>query len=454
MLLNTSFKMNFIIVFSLIASAFADQSFHEAGITKVLESLEQTVFQGNGYHSGLALGQKLYVQQVLRNRLKSPSLAGNAAAFVNAVSRLQHILATMATQTSTDQATLDEIKMAFDHCTDAWEVSSGHGGYVTSHNDAVANANTVHVQCRVTEQGLITTANTLCGIMATNAGTRTTADTSGYPCASSIASSDLIGDVADLLITAEDAYYNDWDNWFNNQNAHYQDTSLSTESTACKTAYDAWYAKNGMGTYDADSCGDLQLKYEEAFCARKIQLMIRCEQNEYCHDHYHTLYNATEKMIASDEVQRLRDVAMVNYAICLLNQMANGSTNATIETIDSACQSNLDGATEVAAYTAQYAVNRTAIPAPEHPVCASEPFSTDTDPTQSVAWHAVLLSLVAAGTDTVTGLTYVGPFRVATPGLCTTTPDYAARGPAYYIQVTDADGTEYWHNESLVGTTK
>jgi len=452
--LNTSFKMNFIVVFSLIASAFADKALHEAGINKALESLEQTVFQGSGYHSGLALGQKLYVQQMLRNSLKSPDLAFAADAFKSAKMKLQDILATMSSQTGADQATLDEIKMAFEHCTDAWEVSTGHGAFVTDHNDAVSHTSRAHVECRIQEQGLITTANTDCGVMAANAVARTTADTSDHPCASSITSSDLIGDVAHLLGTSEDHFYNSWDSWFNSQNSHFQDTALSGEATDCKTAYDAWHDKNGMGSYNAGSCGYLQLNYEQAFCARKIQLMIRCEQNEYCHDYYHNQYNATEKQVAGDEVQRLRDVAMVNYVICLFDELANGTGNATVEDIDSTCQNNLDGATEVAAYQAQYAVNRTAIPAPEHPNCATEPFNTDTDPTTSVAWHGVLLNLVAAGSDTVSGVTFVGPFRTATPGLCTTSPDYAARGPAYYIQVTDQSGNEYWHNESLVGATK
>jgi len=436
-------------VFSFIASAIAEQSTYEAGLSKVIDSLEQTVLSGDDAHTGSALGRKLYVQQMLKLALKSPALSAGAKTYLKqAKMKLEDILAEMTLKTVSDQAVVDQIRMAFDHCADAWSTATGHGQYNTAHNTAVTNTKSAHDTCRREEQTAIGAVTTACSTYQTNANDQTTEDVGDYSCDSGIAESDLIGDRAGGLNSqAISHYYGQWNTWFTNQQTHYDDVSLGTDAGTCETNYNTWSAKNGvLSSYAAaTTCGHMQLKYEEAFCARKVQFTIRCEQNYACHAYYQNEYSVTHAQVQVDESQRLRDAAMITYAICLLDEIANDSGNQTVEAIDSACNTYLDDD-----YTGLYGNNFTALPAAEHADnCTDQSWYTETDTTDATNWYAHLLASVQSD-----GSTFSGPFRPPTAGLCASVFSYASRGPAYYIRVTDATSTEYWHNESLVGSTR
>merc|ERR1712224_415832 len=116
----------------------------------------------------------------------------------------------------------------------------------------------------------------------------------------------------------------------------------------------------------------MQTAYEEAFCAFRIQQAIRCGQNHYCHDYYTNKYNATQIQIGADNVQRLRDAALISYVHCLVEQMRTGTGNVTVEVVDTACSQllttpNLDG---TGSYQTYYGNNFTEIPARQHSDCA------------------------------------------------------------------------------------
>lgn len=451
------------LVFSFVVSALADQALYEAGITKVLDSLEQVVISGNSAGAGEALGKKLFVQQLLKNKLKSPALDDHSTAFIDVKEFLLGTLDGMGTATSDDQATLDQIYNAFQHCTDAWANSTGHGQFTDAHEMAVVNARELHLECRQEEQDLITAANTDCETFSNNAVIQHGDDTSTYNCASGIAESDLIGDVAGLITgQTADHYYNLWDTWFQDQTDHYNDETTKTEAEECLSDYNAWADKNGIrGSYAATSCGQLQTLYEEAFCARRVQYSIRCYQNQYCHDYYSDLYNATALQVREDDTQRLRDAAMITYVICLLDQLANQTNggsqsvtgNATVDDIDSACSgflTNPDPDDTTTSYGTTYGNNFTNIPARQHEDCAAATFSDDHNPTNPSNWQTVLLNDINSGADPKT---FTGPFRPPNEGLCAHSFTYINRGEAYYARVYDSEGNEYWHNESLVGAT-
>jgi len=431
-----------------LVSATADQSTNQAMVSKILDALEQTVMSGDDAHAGEALGRKLYVQQMLRLAQNSPQFGTtDTTAFKSAKLLLNDILKSMEDQTTTTQGNLDTMRSAFIHCDDAF---AGHGTTLTGHDTARTTAKDAHTTCRNEEQALIANVSSVCSTFRANAITQTTADEGTYDCTAptGATTSDLIGDIADGVNgEAAEHYYDIWATWFDDQKTHYDDQTTSTEGAVCKEAYTVWMAKNGMSTYAADSCGDLQAVYEGAFCARRAQYTVQCGQNDYCHDYYRGRYTDLNTTYNSNNIQRLKDVGMITYVICLLDTMANGTNNNTVDTMDSGCASLLTDD-----YTGTYGNNFTTWGARDHATdCTAETFATETNPgSTATTWYAALLAeTAAAGVNSGAGFT--GPFRTPSGGLCGVTFTYTntSGAPGYYPAATGSDSNAYWHNATV-----
>lgn len=403
---------------------------------------------GDDAHAGEALGRKLYVQQMLKLNQDSPQFSDTqVSAFLSSKLLLNDILKSMADQTTSTQGNLDTMRSAFIHCDDAF---AGHGTTLAGHDSARTTAKDAHTTCRNQEQALIANVSTVCTTFRTNAVAQTADDEGTFDCTAptGATTSDLIGDIADGLNgEAVNHYYNIWETWFSDQKNHYDDTSTSTEGAVCLEAYNVWKAKNGMDGYAADTCGDLQATYEGAFCARRAQYIVQCGQNDYCHDYYRGRYTALNTTYNSNNIQRLKDVAMITYVICLLDEMANGTANNTADSLDQGCQSHL-----TANYEATYGNNFTTWNARDHATdCSAETWATETNPgSTDTDWYAVLLAETqAAGVNGGAGFT--GPFRTPTGGLCQVTFTYTnnSGAPGYYPAATGSDSNQYWHNETI-----
>lgn len=305
-----------IVAFACFSSfSTAEKATIANGIAKLQEHLGELQMTSNTRAGGLAYGNKLYVEHLLKSmqELRPEDDPALADALQTVEGQFQGILDAMLVDRNDNQAIMDAFPDPVNNCQNAATINVLNG-LATDATNAYTSLQT----CMGEEHTRMGLDDTACNTLVS---TLTTYHNSAVDC-SPLTNYDLEGNAGLFAL---------WDDWFTNTQSelHTRHSTVVSQGAACQST--------SLSRADkVDECITLQGIHGNAVCAHYSSASTYCSTYNAC---YGTTSGdfaglVTQYMALSD--QRVVNAAMLSYLKCLVENLRT-QTDVTLESLEGAC---------------------------------------------------------------------------------------------------------------------
>lgn len=311
-----------VVAFACFSSfSTADKATIANGIAKLQEHLGELEMTSNTRAGGLAYGNKLYVEHLLKSmqelRPEDDPTLGDALDQV--VVQFDAILASLLQDRADAQVIMDAFPDPVNACMIQATIDT-----LTGLANTAANAYTNLQTCMSEEHTDMGLDDTACGTLVS---TLTTFHNNGVDCTP----------LSNYDLEENAGLFQLWDDWFTQTHSELttRHNTVSTQGAACETTSLTRAAK-------VAECIGLQETHGNAVCAHYSSASTYCSDYNICYSGTSTDFNTFVGSYMAISAQRVVNAAMLSYLKCLVEQLRS-QTDVTLESLESACTAVRNG---------------------------------------------------------------------------------------------------------------